>query len=89
MSAGEVEEGESEPASIHSTQFMICKHKADLLYYQGEYLQAAELYSKMLDIVPESNTCVTREIRDALVRCHLRLGEGELAKKEAEKLVRQ
>lgn len=76
-------------ASIHSIEFTVVKHKADLLYHQKEYKEASELYKKMLPLVPESNACVLREIRDGLARCWLRLGEGVLAKQEAEKLVRQ
>ena len=74
--------------SIHSSEFTISKHRADLFYYQKQYGKAVELYKKILALIPSSNVCVSREIRDALARCYLRLGEGELAKKEAERLVR-
>lgn len=46
------------------------------------------LYEALLRVIPASNTCVTREVRDGLARCYLKLGEGELARTEAEKLVR-
>ena len=76
-----------EPDSIHDLGFMVLKYKADLIYYQRNYLEASELYKKVLAVVPRSNGCVTREIREALVRCYLRLEQGELAQLEAEHLV--
>lgn len=77
-----------ESGSIHGLEFAVCKHKADLLYYQGGYREAAGLYGKLLAVVPASNTCVTREVRDGLARCHFKLREAKLARKEAEMLVR-
>lgn len=73
--------------SIHGLEFAVCKHKADLLYHQRDYDGASELYKKLLATIPASNTCVTREVRDGLARCYLRLGEADLARREAEKLV--
>lgn len=74
--------------SIHSIEFMATKHKADLLYLEKEYRAASELYQEMQGVVPSSNTCVVREIRDSLTRCYLRLGEAKLARQEAQELVR-
>ena len=79
---------ESVETSIHTIEFTVLKHKADLFYYQRLYQEAAELYERVLALVPASNVCVSREIRDALARCHLRLGQGEPAKTEAAKLVK-
>ena len=74
---------------IHGVEFAVSKHKADLFYYQREYRKASELYKQLLAAVPTSNACVTKELRDGLARSYLKLGEGELAKQEAEKLVRK
>lgn len=76
-----------ENGSIHDMNFVTLKYRADLLYYHKDYNKAAMAYSILLTWVPKSNACVTRELRDALVRCHLRLGKGELAKQDAEKMV--
>ena len=76
-----------EQGSIHDIDFMVLKYKADLFYYQRHYKRASELYEKILLLIPKSNAYVMRETRDALARCYLRLGNGELAKQEAEKLV--
>lgn len=73
--------------SIHSVEFTVSKHMADLLYGEEQYREASELYLKILTVVPATNTCVTKEVRDGLARCYLKLGKGELAKREAEKLV--
>ena len=81
------EETPMEPNSIHSVEFMVLKHRADLLYSQRHYKDALKLYKRVLTAVPESNTCVSREIRDAIARSQLKLGHGEQAKMEAEKMV--
>ena len=73
--------------SIHSIGFMVMKHKADLLYHRQQYQEAASLYGKLLVLVPETNACVSREVRDGLARSYLKLGEGELAHQTAERLV--
>jgi hypothetical protein len=75
--------------SIHGPEFAVCKHKADLLYHQRDYRRAAMLYKDLLSAVPVSNNCVTREVRDGFARCCMKLGEVDLAKREAEKLVRR
>lgn len=64
------------------------KYKADLLYHHREYKEAAELFEKMLVLVPKRNMYVAREVRDSLAHCYLRIGEGQRAMEEAEKLVR-
>lgn len=73
--------------SIHSIGFMVMKHKADLLYHHQQHKEAACLYGTLLARVPETNTCVSREVRDGLARSYLKLGEGELAYQTAERLV--
>ena len=78
----------TDPGSIHSTEFSVLKHRADLLYYQQQYRKALELYGRLLPAVPETTVCVTREIRDAIARCQLKLGNGDQARKEAERMVR-
>ena len=80
-------ETSASPNSIHSVEFMVLKHRADLLYSQRHYRGALELYQRVLTVVPESNTCVSREIRDAIARSQLKLGCGEQAKIEAERMV--
>lgn len=78
-----------EEPSIHSADFAISKHRADLFYFQKQYKEAAELYRKILGLVPSNNSCVLREITGALARCYLQLGRGKSAKREAEKLVKE
>ncbi len=78
----------TDPSSIHSIEFSVLKHRADLLYYQRQYREAVQLYGRILAAVPESNACVSREVRDAIARCHFKLGDGEQAREEAERMVR-
>lgn len=74
--------------SIHDMAFMTMKYKADLFYSQGKYLEAIILFKELVDMVPKENSCVVRELRDALARSYLQVGDAEAAKKEVLQLVR-
>lgn len=65
------------------------KYKADLMYSQNNHRESAYLYRRLLELVPQENSCVVRELRDSLVRSLLKLGDGESARREAEQLVRE
>ncbi len=66
---------------------MTMKHTAALFYYEKNYPESARLYKELLGLVPKENACVTRELKDALARSLVKIGEAETALKKVEELV--
>ncbi|KAK3601535.1 hypothetical protein CHS0354_027677 [Potamilus streckersoni] len=64
----------------------IRKFKGDNFFYLGNYREAAEAYRACLDVLPENNKIMQREVSESLARCFLHLGEAEKALKLAEEL---
>ena len=68
--------------------FMLLKYRADLCYSLKDFSSAAALFEQVLELLPQLNAMVKREITDSLARCYSHLGEHRLAEERAKQMVR-
>ena len=69
--------------------FMLLKYRADLFYSLKNFVSAAPLFEKVLELLPPLNAMVKREVNDSLARCYSQLGKHGQAKERAMQLVRR
>lgn len=67
--------------------FMLLKYRADLSYSLKDFRTATPLFEQVLELLPQMNAMVKREVTDSLARCYSKLGEYERAKEKALQLV--
>ena len=63
------------------------KYKADYLYAQRKYTEAAKSYEQLLRFIPESNTVLTQEVCESKVMCLMGLEKSDEAKECLEEMV--